>query len=112
MFRAIIISDHPPRALSGPRMLIWRRPVTRLMTPFLVCTSGRLAEPFDGKVLPTAPITPCCGREGRSASRAGKPPPAYGRRLPPRLRLQNITPSGPGETPLGSGGFKQWHGIM
>jgi hypothetical protein len=56
-------------------MLIWRRPVTRLMTPFLVCTSDRLAEPFDDKVLPTAPITPCCGREGRSASRAGKPPP-------------------------------------
>ena len=28
MFHAIVTSDHSPRALSRPRMLIWRQPIT------------------------------------------------------------------------------------
>jgi hypothetical protein len=33
MFQAIVTSDHSPRALSSPRMLIWRQPITHLMIP-------------------------------------------------------------------------------
>ena len=33
MFQAIVTRDHSPRALSSPRMLIWRQPITRLMMP-------------------------------------------------------------------------------
>ena len=33
MFQAIVTRDHSPRALSNPRMLIWRQPITRLMMP-------------------------------------------------------------------------------
>ena len=33
MFQAIVTSDHSPRALASPRMLIWRQPITRLMMP-------------------------------------------------------------------------------
>ena len=56
IFQVIVKSDHSSRALSGPLMLIWLQPITRLMIPNTGSTDclrghtvlARFSSPADG----------------------------------------------------------------